>query len=110
MREGLSREKQVVLTDRDGRYAGLALAADLNVAADSDNEPVHTVARQRETTILPGTPIRRILAAFAEAETDILAVVDGQSGGKVLGTVTEGHVLRKYGEELERRNAEIVFG
>jgi chloride channel protein, CIC family len=110
VREGLSREKQVVLVDGDGRYAGLALAADLNVAADAQEAPVRTVARQTSAVVLPGTPIRQIMTAFTEAETDVLAVVDGLTTRAVMGTVTEAHVLRKYGEELERRNSEIVFG
>ena len=111
VREGLStgREKQVVLVS-DGRYAGLALAADLNVSADHEARPVRSVARQADAVLLPGTPVRQMLAAFTEAETDILAVVDGLTTRGVVGTVTEAHVLRKYGEELERRNSELVFG
>ncbi|MBY0295815.1 MAG: chloride channel protein [Methylobacterium sp.] len=110
VREGFTtgREKQAVLV-REGRYAGVVLAADLNVAAGREGDPVGSVARLGDAVLLPGTPIRQVMRAFAEAETDVLAVIDPETR-RVLGTVTEAHVLRKYGEELERRNEELVFG
>ncbi len=104
------REKQFVLVTSEGRYAGMVLAADLNVAAERQDDLVSTVARQAQTVLLPGTPVREVMATFTDAEADVLAVVDASGSGRVIGTLTEAHVLRKYGEELERRNRELVFG
>jgi CIC family chloride channel protein len=52
--------------------------------------------------------IRESLDAFEKAETDVLAVVDGADTRLLVGLVTESHVLRRYGEELERRNREFA--
>jgi CIC family chloride channel protein len=51
--------------------------------------------------------IRESLDAFEKAETDVLAVVDGSDTRLLVGLVTESHALRRYGEELERRNREF---
>jgi CIC family chloride channel protein len=60
--------------------------------------------------LMPGMTISQVIEAFVDTETDVLAVVDADGSRRVLGTLTEAHVLRKYGEELERRNRELVFG
>jgi CIC family chloride channel protein len=39
----------------------------------------------------------------------VLAVVHRTDHRAAIGTVTESHVLRTYGEELERRNQEMFF-
>ena len=54
--------------------------------------------------------IRQALDAFEESETDVLPVIDDDASRHVLGLVTEAHALRRYGEELERRNRELVQG
>jgi CIC family chloride channel protein len=51
--------------------------------------------------------VREILKAFERSEADVLAVVDRADHRAAVGTVTESHVLRTYGEELERRNQEL---
>ena len=53
--------------------------------------------------------IRDIMAAFEKTETDVLVVVDNSEDRTVIGTVSETHALRTYGEELERRNQEMFF-
>ena len=40
-------------------------------------------------------------------EADVLVVVDNSVDRTVIGTVSETHALRTYGEELERRNQEV---
>lgn len=106
----VGREKQVVLVAPNGHYAGLVLAADLSVTHESDDEPVGTLAHHAETVLLPATSVRDVMRLFEDAETDVLAVIDGPTTRRVVGTITEAHVLRRYGEELERRNQELVFG
>ena len=52
--------------------------------------------------------IREALDVFEKSETDALAVIDDEQARRVLGLVTESHALRRYGEELERRNREFA--
>ncbi len=101
--------KQVVALDGQQRYAGLVLTADLHGAsADQAQTQVIEIAGQRNAKLLPGMNIRETLDAFEKSETDVLVVVDAEESGQVLGLVTESHALRRYGEELERRNREFA--
>jgi chloride channel protein, CIC family len=104
-----ARVKQIVLRDPNGTYAGIVSSADLHSIATKDNLTLATLARQREEFLLPGASIRDIMAAFERTEADVLAVVDRADHRAAIGTVSEAHVLRTYGEELERRNQELFF-
>jgi CIC family chloride channel protein len=101
--------KQIVALDAQGRYAGIVLAADLSAAApEQAQHPVSELAGQRDAWLLPGMNIRETLDMFEKSETDVLAVIDTDESRHVLGVVTESHALRRYGEELERRNREFA--
>jgi len=51
--------------------------------------------------------VKEAIAAFEEAESDGLAVVESRETRKVIGMLTEQHALRRYSEELDRRRREI---
>jgi CIC family chloride channel protein len=104
----LGSTKQLFLLDHAGRYAGLVLTADLHTATQPLSAPVATLALPSQARLVPQMNIRQALDAFEESETDVLAVIDDDASRHVLGLVTEAHALRRYGEELERRNREIV--
>jgi CIC family chloride channel protein len=104
-----ARVKQIVLRDPNGIYAGLVSSADLHSIATIDNLPLGTLARQTEEFLLPDATIRDVMAAFERTEADVLAVVARADYPVAIGTVSEAHVLRTYGEELERRNQELFF-
>jgi len=100
--------RQIMAVDSEGRYAGLILAETLHGAgADKLQRPVSEIASQRDNVLLPDMNIREALDMFEKAETDVLAVIDGLESRLLLGLVTESHALRRYGEELERRNREF---
>jgi CIC family chloride channel protein len=94
------RIKQLVLRDANGVYAGMVSSADLHATTDSDETTLATLAQQTEDVLLPDASIREIMAAFERAETDSLVVVDAAQSRIPIGTVSETHVLRTYGEEL----------
>jgi len=106
----LGSTKQFFLLDREGRYTGLVLTADLHTATQPLTEPVATLALPSRARLVPQMSIRQALDAFEESETDVLPVIDDDASRHVLGLVSEAHALRRYGEELERRNREIVQG
>ena len=99
--------RQIVLRDPNGIYAGIVPAATLHSVASRDEELLGSLAQQQEEYLLPTTPIREILKAFERSEADVLAVVDSPDHRATIGTLSEAHVLRTYGEELERRNQEL---
>jgi chloride channel protein, CIC family len=101
--------RQIVLRDPNGTYAGIVTSADLHSIATDDNLPLATIARQQDEFLLPSASIRDIMKAFERSEADVLAVLDRADHRAAIGTVSEAHVLRTYGEELERRNQEVFF-
>jgi len=99
--------RQIVLRDPNGIYAGIVPAATLHSVASQDEELLGSLAQQLDEYLLPTTPVREILKAFERSEADVLAVVDRPDHRATIGTLSEAHVLRTYGEELERRNQEL---
>ncbi|WP_375159229.1 chloride channel protein [Bradyrhizobium sp. RDT46] len=99
--------RQIVLRDPNGIYAGIVPAATLHSVANQDEELLGSLAQQQDEYLLPTTPVREILKAFERSEADVLAVVDRSDHRATIGTLSEAHVLRTYGEELERRNQEL---
>jgi CIC family chloride channel protein len=103
------RLKQIVLRDPKGGYAGVVSLAELHSVDIASNTPIETLAHQKTEFLRPAMTIRDIMAAFEKTETDVLVVVDNSEDRTVIGTVSETHALRTYGEELERRNQEMFF-
>jgi len=103
----LGSERHLFLTDEAGHYAGLVLMGELYAAAD-DHQPLSTLAGKARAHVLPSMTIRDCLGAFEHFETDVLPVLASETEPVVLGLVTEAHALRRYGEELERRNGDIA--
>jgi chloride channel protein, CIC family len=101
--------RQIVLRDPDGAYAGIVSSADLYSTGMADNFPLAEIARQRDEFLLPNASIRDVLTAFEKSEADVLAVVDWSDRREVIGLLSEAHVLRTYGDELERRHQELFF-
>lgn len=101
--------RQIVLRSASGAYSGLVSSADLHSIATQDDLPLSTLAQHRDEFLLPDATIREIMTAFERSEADVLAVVDRADHAAAIGTVSEAHVLRTYGEELERRNQELFF-
>jgi CIC family chloride channel protein len=97
-------ERHIFLLDREGRYAGFVPTAELFATERPVEEPVSTLAAPLRGYLTAQMSVRPVLDAFEKAETDVLPVIDAPDSRKLIGYVTEAHVLRRYGEELERRN------
>ena len=108
----LGSTQRVIVVDERDRYAGMILTAeahapDLGLEEGSDLRPL---LRYQGAVLTPPMTVRDVVDAFAEAEADELAVVADPTTRKVLGLLTEAHVLRRYAEELDRRRRELVGG
>ncbi|MBV9634896.1 MAG: chloride channel protein [Methylobacteriaceae bacterium] len=104
----LGATKQVALLKPDQTYAGLVLTADLYATENDINKSVSALARHAEAYLLPEMNIQRALDAFRRSEADALIVADSTISPRVMGLVSEAHALRRYGEELEKRNQEFI--
>ena len=102
--------KQVAAVDGAGRYAGLVMLDDLHTAPlDRGGAALATLCRFSDRVLLPWMPVREALDLFAKCEADALVVVDHEATRRVIGTMTESHALRRYGEELERQQPDNVL-
>lgn len=95
---------RVVLLDEAGRYAGLVSVPEVH-AAPLEGGSLSGLLHLGDRVLLPSMNARVAMAAFEAAEAEAMAVVDGP-GRKPIGLVTEAHLLRRYGEEVEKRRRE----
>ena len=97
----------VALIDDEGRYAGLVSTAQAHAEGEAD-ETLARFGRIVSMTLLPDQNIQQALEAFAEAESEVLAVVDPQ--GRVVGTLREAYAARRYAAALELASAGVLGG
>jgi CIC family chloride channel protein len=96
-----------VVTDAQGRYAGMVTAADLRAALqDPEAIPyllVEELVRRDLPTIHPDEPLDLVMQMFATHDVNSLALVDDRrEGSPVIGLITRGRLLERYQRELER--------
>ena len=79
--------------------------------AAPENQPddnLRQILRSRGFTLLPNWNVQEAVAAFDRAEAESLAVLDTLDRGRVIGVLTEAHVLRRYAEESEKRRRDLL--
>lgn len=101
----LGSTARVVVVDEAGRYAGIVSVPEAH-AAPPETETVAELLTLQDRVLLPAMNAREAMAAFEAAQAEALAVVDGMETRCVLGLLTEAHLLRRYGEEVEKRRQE----
>jgi CIC family chloride channel protein len=102
----------VPATDPFGRYVGLVSVAEAHrVAADPAHraDAVSALACLADVALTPDLNIREAAQRFAEAESESLAVVASATDRRVIGLLSEAHVLRRYATELDRARQDL-FG
>ena len=108
IRVPLGVTKEVMLTDEDGGYCGSVLVGDIHAAEADPTEPIAKLAHQQQAYLTPRATVKDALDMFAAEEADVLAVVTDETNRRVIGRLSEAHALRRYGEELEKRNRAFV--
>ncbi len=103
----LGAAQRVIVTDMEGRYAGIAYPAEA-FAVGSGPAAVADITHHAAQFLRPEMTVKEALAAFEAAEADALAVLDGPGSRQVLGLLTEQYALRRYNEELDRRRRELA--
>jgi CIC family chloride channel protein len=106
----LGATQRVVLIDEAGKYAGLILLPDIYAAPRDDVDAPQSLmafARYQTDVLLPTMNAKQAAAIFDRTEAEALVVVSNQSERKVVGQLSESHLLRRYSEELDRRRREV---
>jgi len=102
----LGSTQRVVVLDEEDRYAGIAFPPEAHADAQ-DEHKVGDITHHADTMLLPQMTIKEAVAMFENAESDVLAVVDGPETKHVIGLLTEQYALRRYSDELDRRRKEL---
>jgi CIC family chloride channel protein len=101
----LGSAKRVVAVDEADRYAGLVPVPEAH-SETPGAERVADLLEFRDQVLLPAMNAKEAMAAFDATEADALVVVDDPEMRRVVGLLSEAHLLRRYGEELDRRRQE----
>ncbi|WP_236898645.1 chloride channel protein [Devosia sp. SL43] len=105
----LGAATRVIAVRDDGRYAGLIDVADAyGEGVDDDTLSVQAVLQYREVMLHPAMGANDAEALFEKHSADALVVVSDLAERKVIGTLTEAHLLRRYAEELEKARADLA--
>ncbi len=102
----LGAATRVVVLDETGRYAGLVSVPEAHAESSDELETIAPLLHHQKTPLLPAMNAKEAMAIFDAAEAEALAVIDGWESRTVIGLLTQAHLLRRYGEELEKRRTE----
>ncbi|KAB7767055.1 chloride channel protein [Xanthomonas maliensis] len=102
----LGSTQRVVLEDDSGCYAGVVPLAALYADKVQVDAPVAQYAQHLDAALPADADIVSVMKVFDATQADELAVVDPQR--QVLGVLSESFVRKRYAEELERRERELM--
>jgi chloride channel protein, CIC family len=106
-----SSNQWVALTDRMERYAGIVFVPDVHLAgleAGAGESALAELAKMPNQFLLPGTDIQSAEQAFEQTESEALAVLDNEKDRRIIGLLTEAHVLRRYTDELAKAHRDLM--
>lgn len=103
----LGSTSRVLLTDAQGRYAGMVPTAAAYAEGLAPDAPVAGLAILRDAHVTAGTNVAAVTRRFEELGADDIAIVSDE--GLLLGVLTEKYVQRRYAAELEKAQREL-FG
>ena len=102
----LGSSNRVVLLDDAGRYANIVAPAAVFADAALAAATVGEFAGAAKPALSRDAGIREVMLAFDAARSDELAVVDAE--GHAIGVLSEAFARRRYAEELESRQREML--
>lgn len=107
----LGSTQWVVAADPAGRYAGLVSVTDAHLCVSNGEDPqapIEHLLRYQNDVLLPSMNIKEAADLFERSESEALAVLGDLHSRRVVGMLTEAHVLRRYTEELEKARRELA--
>lgn len=102
----LGSSTRVALLDAAGHYAGIVPVAALYADGVKPDGTVGDFADRRSVAIAADADVLAVMHRFDETQTDEMAVVDAQ--GHLLGLLSEAFVRKRYAEELDKRQREMM--
>jgi len=103
----LGSAQRVIVVDGDGRYVGMVIVSDAYGDVPDSASTVLTLARSANSVLVPSMNVQSAAETFQRAGAEELAVVDDFESRMVVGLLTEGHMLRRYTEELDKARRDL---
>lgn len=97
---------RVVLIDSEGHYAGIVQVPHAYGDGVKPDTPIGELAQNRDISLAPSSDVVSVMQRFDQTQADELAVVGAD--GQVLGVVSEAFVRKRYAEELDKRQRELM--
>lgn len=106
----LVSNQKLMLVDDKLNYLGMVSLPDVHgfLLYNQADEKICKLAVCKDTVLYSGMNISEAIKIFDEAQSDVLAVLDNPLNRKAIGFLTESFALRRYNEELDNRNHEIL--
>src|SRR3954453_22617584 len=101
----LGSAKRIVAVDEADRYAGLVPVSEAHLEIPGA-ERVADLLQATDQVLLPAMNAKEAMAVFDVTEADALVVVDDLEPRRVVGLLSEAHLLRRYSEEVDKRRHE----
>lgn len=102
----LGATTRIVLVDAQAHYVGIVVLADLYADGVKLQAPVQDYAQSRANALAADADALAVMRQFDSSQSDELAVLDEQR--HVLGVLSERFVRKRYAEELERQQRELL--
>ena len=101
--------KLIVIVDESGRYCGGLPVVDLHsIDNETADASLKNILQMQDVCLPANSNVRDALRLFERSEMDTLVVIDSVENRFPIGILTEAHALRRYGEELERLNRDVL--
>jgi len=97
---------RVILVDSEGHYAGIVQIPRMYGDGVKPDAVVGDYAENRDVALAANANVVAVMQRFDQTQADELAVV--ASDGQVLGVVSEAFVRKRYAEELDKRQRELM--
>jgi len=102
----LGSTQRVIAVDGEGRYAGIVIVTEAHALPTGRSGTVersiaHLVAH-KDIVLLATMNAKEAAGLFRLANSEELAVVENLRTRRVVGLLTEQHLLRRYAEELDK--------
>jgi CIC family chloride channel protein len=83
-------------------------ALDEEAAAEPAPRTVRHLLRNTDRMLLADMSVRDTLKLFNEAESEALPVVADRDSRRLVGILSEAHAIKRYSDEVSRRNRELT--
>ncbi|MER9504346.1 hypothetical protein [Mesorhizobium sp. M0579] len=88
-------------------YVGVLIVAELHSDPFDGETPVLAPAKFRHAVLVPTMNVQSTAETIQRAVAEELAVVENFDNRAVVGLLTEGHLIRRYAEELDKARRDL---